>query len=118
MLFQGIILGYVDNRLRYDVSKTKKMEQSEKNSSLKTIQSSSNENANGLDDDAMHDLINTMKGILVNDEKNIQILKDNLRVTREYRRKILYDKNIDLLEKFPYFFVNTDLVSQEPRSRC
>lgn len=41
---------------------------------------------------------------------NIVAIKVKLKLTFVYRRKLLTDLNIDLLEYFPYFFTNPELV--------
>lgn len=45
------------------------------------------------------------------DEKSIGTFKEKLRLTSLYRKKMLSDRTIDLLEWFPYFFTCPDLVS-------
>lgn len=43
--------------------------------------------------------------------ENMDIIKEKLRKTVNYRLKMLENKEIDLLENFPYFFTNAELVS-------
>lgn len=47
----------------------------------------------------------------VYDKSNEQIFVQKLRDTKVYRRQLLKDLNVNIVERFPYFFVNTDLVS-------
>lgn len=58
----------------------------------------------------MQNLINSMKSILITDETSCALLIERLKDTRDYRRTLLSDKNLDLLETFPYFFVEPKLV--------
>lgn len=53
--------------------------------------------------------VNFLKSTKVNNE-NIQIVEGKLRLTAAYRKKMLNDLSIDLLETFPYFFTNPELV--------
>lgn len=50
-----------------------------------------------------------LKSTKVNDG-NIVAIKEKLKLTLVYRRKLLKDLSIDLLEYFPYFFTNPELV--------
>lgn len=44
-------------------------------------------------------------------KENMDIIKTKLRLTSEYRRKLIQGNHtIDLLEMFPYFFHNSELV--------
>lgn len=58
----------------------------------------------------MSDLINDMKSWTISAD-GLDSIKTNLRKTRNYRKKMMLDGKTDLLESFPYFFVNIDLVS-------
>lgn len=40
-----------------------------------------------------------------------QTFAEKLKNTRAYRQKLCADENVNVKEKFPYFFTNTDLVS-------
>lgn len=102
---QGIILGYIDNRLKYESTKAKKLGNTEK----QTIPT--DENKNNMTDDDMECLIDTMKTVLINDEKDVEALKKKLKITREYRNNMLLDKKMDLLETFPYFFIEAEMVT-------
>lgn len=58
----------------------------------------------------MTDLINDMKSWTIS-ANGLDSMKTNLRKTRNYRKEMMLDGKTDLLESFPYFFVNIDLVS-------
>lgn len=45
-----------------------------------------------------------------NDVSNLSSMKNSLRKTRDHRLKMLLDQKTDLLESFPYFFLNIYLV--------
>lgn len=45
------------------------------------------------------------------DEENMEIIKEKLKLTSSYRKKMVNDPSIDLLEFFPYFFTSPNLVS-------
>lgn len=55
--------------------------------------------------------IEILKTTIVNDD-NMKLIKSKLEATSQYRLKMLQDKSIDLLETFPYFFVDPNLVSK------
>lgn len=60
--------------------------------------------------DAQHE-ISQMKSMIVN-EQNIPLIKEGLVKTMQHRLDMLRDGRIDLLENFPYFFSNPELVSE------
>lgn len=45
------------------------------------------------------------------DKNNMEIIKEHIRATAIYRYNMLMDKNIDLLENFPFFFTHPALVN-------
>lgn len=49
------------------------------------------------------------------DENNMGTIKEKLKLTSSYRKKMLSDLSIDLLECFPYFFTCPNLVSMMAR---
>lgn len=53
--------------------------------------------------------LDQMKSIVVND-RNIDLIKSKLVLTVEYRTQLLKDKEVNLKEEFPYFFVSPCLV--------
>lgn len=53
--------------------------------------------------------VEILKITVVNDN-NIALIKSKLEATVQFRRKMLQYKSIDLLENFPYFFVEPKLV--------
>lgn len=53
--------------------------------------------------------IEYLKTVVVN-ESSIEMIKDKLVSTAEYRSKMLDDKQTDLRIEFPYFFTHADLV--------
>lgn len=102
---QGILLGYIDNRLKYEASRLRKVRNVEEQPK---VNRDINENSSECSDIAQ--LIDSMKTVLTTDPKNIDRLKNDLKITRETRVKLLLDGEVDLLETFPYFFVCPDLV--------
>lgn len=56
-----------------------------------------------------HDLF-LLKSTVVT-EKNMSLLKEVLVKTQKYRMNMLKDTELDLLENFPCFFSNPELVS-------
>lgn len=48
---------------------------------------------------------------LVISEQNMDIFIEKLNSTREHRRNMLLDKNVNLKEQFPYFFTNPKTVT-------
>lgn len=59
--------------------------------------------------------LDILKTTIVNDS-NMALIKSKLEATSQYRLKLLQDKSIDLLETFPYFFVDPKLVSENKAS--
>lgn len=51
-----------------------------------------------------------LKRVVVNNE-NIEIIKEKMVQTLEYRNKMIKDRNLDFRVEFPYFFSNPELVS-------
>lgn len=60
--------------------------------------------------DAQHEIFQ-MKSMIVN-EQNIPLIKEGLVKTMQHRLDMMQDRKIDLLENFPYFFSNPELVSE------
>lgn len=65
-------------------------------------------NNESTDEDMKH-LIIKMKSVVI-DESSLDNIKGDLRTTRDYRSKMLLNTKTDLLESYPYFFTNIDLV--------
>lgn len=86
------------------------MQKQEKPAILLTAQSTSATNEFTTDDE-MQALVESMRDIFINDKKDLEVLKTNLKITRQYRDDMLSNMKLDLHETFPYFFINTDLVS-------
>lgn len=114
------MLGYIDNRLKYVARKNKAFmaetastDQNQQNSDDTGSAAMNNGEAIATTSDEvdqnMCDLINEMKSWTI-DVSNLSSMKNNLRKTRDHRQKMLWDQKTDLLESFPYFFVNNDLV--------
>lgn len=53
------------------------------------------------------DLLKSMKV----DEKSMETIMEKIKLTTSYRKKMMKDLSIDLLETFPYFFTHPKLVS-------
>lgn len=49
--------------------------------------------------------------MMVIDESNMEAIMQKLKDTIDYRKQICDDLNINLLERFPYFFTHSELVS-------
>lgn len=90
--------------MKYESTKVKKSGNTEK----QTVPT--DENKNDMSDDDMKRLIEKMKTVIIDDGNNMETLKKNLKITREYRNNMLLDENINLLETFPYFFVRAEMV--------
>lgn len=52
-----------------------------------------------------------LKSTIVNQE-NLELIKEKLKITSTYRSRLFTDRNINLLEQFPFFFTNPELVSR------
>lgn len=52
------------------------------------------------------------------DSDHMEIIKEKLKLTSSYRKKMLADVSIDLLEWFPYFFTCPELVSVAKKLFC
>lgn len=95
-------------RKQIDVTESQKNSESEiADSEHSTIDSS---------DMVFKDLVESMKNMVVNND-TIDEIKEKLKTTREFRRKMLADKAIDLIENFQYFFVSLDLILFEYQDR-
>lgn len=109
----------MENRIKFLAKKQRKVANATTGANSGQIDGLANDlgvdnNANvvpidGCDDEAMKDLVNQMKTVVI-DANNLDSIKADLRSTRFYRSKILLDKKTDLLELYPYFFINIDLV--------
>lgn len=55
------------------------------------------------DDHSMEDDVHLLKSIVINVE-NLDIIKQMLNKTREYRAQMLLKKETEIKEHFPYFF--------------
>lgn len=63
----------------------------------------------GGTDTELRDLINDMKSWTI-EAGDLNSMKANLRKTRYHRQNMLLNEKTDLLESFPYFFLNIELV--------
>lgn len=104
--------GYMENRTK---SLTKKQKAENKKTQEVDLDAVTGDtqvdgNANLVSADAdMQNLIDQMKSVVI-DDNNLEEIKADLRVSREYRCKMLLNPKTDLLESYPYFFTNVDLV--------
>lgn len=103
---QSILLGYIENRLKYESNKSKK-QKVKLSENTTPIQDA--EIVNAPD---MGALINSMKSIVITSKEDMDIIKANLEKTRDYRRSLLANSSIDLMETFPFFFICPQLVSK------
>lgn len=88
----------MDNRQRYVSQKMVKASKAMKNDNQDVV------NVDVSSDVA--EIIEEMKSIVVS-PPTLALLKSKLQVTREYRAQLLEnDQRSDVLELFPYFFVN------------
>lgn len=113
------MLGYIENRLKYVARKSKafmlesvqsRKDGDDEDTSVAENDDEESPTTNDENDTKMRDLINDMKS-WANNANDLDSIKLNLRKTRNYRKKMMLNKKTDLLESFPYFFVNIDLVS-------
>lgn len=56
--------------------------------------------------------VGVLKSTVVND-KNMHDIKQLLKVTKDYRWKLVNDVNLSFIDVFPYFFVCPELVSTD-----
>lgn len=114
------MLGYIDNRLKYVARKSKAflvetadgIHHDQERDGDSDVSENNDEvvpTTSGEIDTKMRDLLNEMKSWAV-DVSDLDSMKSNLRKTRDFREKMLLNNKTDLLESFPYFFVNIDLV--------
>lgn len=52
------------------------------------------------------------------DANSMEIIKEKLKLTSSYRKRLINDISVDLLEYFPYFFTCPDLVSMAHELNC
>lgn len=99
--------GYLANRLKYLRTQHRK--------SLNATASVSENEVDEETPTSCEENVEFLKCSVVNSE-NMDIIKSKLTATSEYRRKMIRDNHsMDLLEKFPYFFTNYELVSETIR---
>lgn len=103
------MLGYIENRLKYKARKTRELVAATDGKNAKQPKNGTTACDEIYNEDEMRDLINKMKCHTIN-TSDLSAVKTDLRKSREYRLKLLLNERIDLLEYFPYFFVNVDLV--------
>lgn len=73
----------------------------------------SNNNEISVEDARAKEIFEELKSMIVSDTNRPEIEK-NLKRCRQYRSSLLKIKETDLLESFPYFFTNPELVKQKP----
>lgn len=79
--------------------------------SLHDVEPEEEEEAARADEESAKANVTHLKSLLVTPD-NMHLIQQKLFETVEYRAKMLQDKGTDLLEWFPYFFVNAKLVSK------
>lgn len=103
---QSILLGYIENRLKYESNKSRKQKvKSSENTPM-------NQDAGAASSPDMEAIINSMKSIVITSEEDMEIIRANLEKSRDYRRSLLAKPSIDLMETFPFFFICPQLVSK------
>lgn len=105
---QNSMCGYIENRVKFLAKKQKQAAKRDENAN-ELLESSANELSQTITDAESQELVDKMKSLVI-DKNNVDALKDDLRATRSYRSKMLLNKRSDLLESYPYFFTNIDLV--------
>lgn len=116
---QDIIVGYMNNRLKYLRSRERAANAPAKSQNGALVDGGGEcsdsddddheDNAVAiLDETDLKDLIEKMKAIRVSDESMDEI-KRNLRITRQYRQNLMSVMEVELIEAFPYFFADADL---------
>lgn len=73
------------------------------------VDASANVVPNDTSDEDLQSLVDRMKSVVIN-ESSLDNMKNDLRISRDYRCKMLLNAKTDLLESYPYFFTNIDLV--------
>lgn len=63
-----------------------------------------------IDPNTAKNEVDLLKEIIVNPQ-NMDVIKEKLRLTVKYRSEMVKNKSTDLLQCFPYFFTNAELVS-------
>lgn len=98
-MYNPIDGGLFGNKLKYKRSKSKKHQQAvdEATNGIEEI------NINPEDDVAL------LKHTLVNND-NMDLIKEKIGSTAKFRKNMLKDKNLDLLQNFPYLYTNPELV--------
>lgn len=74
------------------------------------VESSDDDGETSLDDETAKECFEALKYVMVNKQNQLEI-ETKLRNCREYRKKLLKITETDLLESFPYFFVDPKLVT-------
>lgn len=93
--------GYLLNRIKY----LRGVKRSESRESLHCV-----DEIDDCDDTACEEEdIEILKSTVVS-ASNLDLIKTKLVSSTRYRLKMLENKSIDLLENFPYFFTNPELV--------
>lgn len=100
--------GWINARLTYLRSVQNNLNKSTSNATLKGSQSNVVV-AQTIDDETAAAEVLLLKAMVVSEE-NMETIIEKLNLTREYRQKMLLDKNMNLKEQFPYLFTNLSLV--------
>lgn len=111
--------GYIDNRIRYLDRKKLVIAAGELNAMAldgdKPTAQMQDENDNIIMDSTesneieMQSIVDKLKNMVIG-ENSLNSIKSDLKLTRDFRNKMLLNKRTDLLESFPYFFLDVDLV--------
>lgn len=99
--------GWINARLTYLRSVQNNLNKSTSNATLNGSQS--HEIVAQTDDETAAAEVLLLKSVVVSEE-NMETIIEKLNLTRQYRQKMLLDKNMNLKEQFPYLFTDLSLV--------
>lgn len=108
-VFQDIVIRFMNSKLKNTRYTTKQ----NLNRSIASNRGTINNNETEGDMDAVSErqktAIEFLKSAMVNEE-NMETIKEKLKFTLSYRLEMMKTPELDVLETFPYFFTNPELV--------
>lgn len=75
----------------------------------KNSRRSKKRNHDEIDNDSIMDDLDSLKSTVVN-KQNVDFIREKLKSTLNYRVEMMRDLSTDLLENFPFFFSNPEMV--------
>lgn len=107
------MIGFIVAKLKYlrSVAKHQKTKEVERpvqatSNAMESLQLTSNTEAD----------CDFLQSVVINAE-NMAEIKQKLKATEEYRDDLIDNKNMELVERFPYFYSNPELVSTKPMKK-